>query len=1079
MRRMSLICNIKIERLLNNSHMQRLSNLFFYSILIISTNVLSQNPGNVSSGNCTSWFKTTEATSLYSNTAGTVPSVIDGDLVGYWDNLVANPSIDAVTNLITAPGNVVLKTNDPYMNFNPTIEFTNGSLMKRELGRDDAFNITDGALVYGVYKNTNGGRDKVFTYTYISGGNGSCGSNRCCTGFRGTRSEIGNEDLIWPATPVPGANRANLIGLNGMFGTSHFNNTNGNYTTGAASGNPSASGMYSYNIGNFPGYDYTGSIAEVFTFAKGTVTALETSRIESYLAVKYGITLGVNGVSKNYINSSNAVVWNSSTDIAYNTDVAGISRDDDYQLAQLISHSVNLTGATTEFHDIMTMANGVDFSAPSAIAVNNSYAMWGNNNASVDCSTDEIGNVLSGETILERMNREWFVQESGTIGTVTIEMDMSSSNLGVWGMSNYSLLLDQDGDFTNGATAISPSNIDVASNTIYFTVDITAATGYYVTVAVLEFDINITGNAAICLGQSTDITINFSDFNGLLNLQYTDGTTTTNLIGVADGDVVTVTPTTTTTYTFSLGTSQFCGEFSENIVITIFPQPVIDLGPDVNTCEGVSVTLDALNPGSSYLWNDGSSNQTLDVTTTGTYFVAVTNSDNCVGSDTIEFYFETPPNAGLDNQNTWCITTANTDLNALIDATATTGGDWFDHSNTMNGNLNTNGQLSFNGIVGTHQADYVIYGVFCPNDTSTFALTIHEQPASLPTTSIDRCNTTGTQVDLNPYVTGSFIANPPFWEETSVAPSNQFNAAQGIIDLSLLPAGTYAFGYVLPAENPCINDTSFVEIVITENPIIQISSNVVSGCLPLEVDFINESIATNMTSVVWDFGDEQQATDVFTTTHLFESVDCFDISLTVTSDNLCTSTQTFQSLICVDPLPVADFSYSPQQIFTIDPTVDFINESLYNDYNEWHFGDETTSSLVNPSHDYELGVEGEYSVQLIVTTAAGCVDSITKVITITEELLVFVPNSFTPDGDQFNNTFLANINSGFDNSTFHMEIFNRWGESIFESRDIEFGWDGTAKGYSAEVGTYIWVLDFKSLNDDNKYVFKGHVNLIR
>ena len=387
--------------------------------------------------------------------------------------------------------------------------------------------------------------------------------------------------------------------------------------------------------------------------------------------------------------------------------------------------------------------------------------------------------------------------------------------------------------------------------------------------------------------------------------------------------------------------------------------------------------------------------------------------------------------------------------------------------------------MNFNGIIGNHKADYVIYGTYCPNDTSSFNITINEQPIAAPITSIERCNSVGTEVNLNPFVTGSFIAQTPYWVETSSSPSNQFDAAQGTVDLSLLTAGIYQFSYVLPAENPCVNDTTFVEIEITENPIIQLSSNVISGCYPLEVEFVNESIADNITEVVWDFGDGNQSSDTFSTVNLFDYVDCFDISLTVTSNNLCTSTQTFPSLICVDPLPVAEFSYSPQQVFAIDPTVDFINESIYNDINEWHFGDGTGSSLANPSHEYELGVEGEYEVQLIVTTSAGCKDSITKIITVKDEILVYVPNSFTPDGDEFNNNFIAQINSDFDATSFRMEIYNRWGETIFESNDINVGWDGTGKGFSAEIGTYIWVISFKDMENDDKYVYKGHVNLIR
>lgn len=1053
---------------------------FTFVFILFALYMQAQTPGNVTSGNCTSWFKTTSP-SIYSDASATIPALFTGDIVGNWNNLAVNPAIDAVTNLITPAANVTLNTNDPYMNFNPTIEFTNGSLMKRELTRDDAFNINDGALVYGVYKTVSGARDKVFTYTYISGGNGSCGTNRCCTGFRGTRSEVGNDDLNWPngATVQPGGNRANLIGVHGVFGNSQFNNTNGNYANGNAAGTPSSSGMYSFNIGNFPGYEYTGSIAEIFTFDNGSMSTAETARIESYLAIKYGITLGENGISKTYYNSNDEIIWNNSSNATYNTDIAGIGRDDNYQLAQTKSHSVNLIEPTTDFHDILTMVNGNDFNNPSTISTNNSYAIWGNNNGSINCSNLEIGSLQTGESILERMEREWFIQESGTIGTVVLEIDMSASNLGVWGMSNYQLIVDVDGDFSNGSNAYSPTNVDIANGKLYFTLDINSTTGYYLTIAVLEFDFSVSGTTSICNGDTTNLTIQFSGFNGLLDLVYSDGTNTTIWNGVANGDYISVSPASTTNYSFSLGATQFCGVLTDTATVTILQEPIIELGNDIYACQGETITLDALNSGSTYLWNTNSTDQQLDVTLNGLYQVEVTNADNCSTSDSINVYFEIPANAGIDGQQTWCITTLNTELNAILDSNADVGGTWYDLTGTMNGNLAGTGQLDFNGIPGMHQANYVVFGTNCPNDTSAYSITINQQPLSVPLTQLQLCNTNGELVNLNPYCANSFIAQTPYWEEISSISSNQFDSNLGIVDLSSLSQGTYHFAYILPALDPCLNDTSIVEIEITENPIIQISSDVLSGCYPLEVSFTNESLANNVTAVEWDFGDGMQSHNYDTTSHVFNEVDCFDISLTVTSNNLCTSTHVFPSYICVDPLPTAEFSFSPQQIFSIDPEVSFINESQFNDFNHWYFGDGNESSVENPVHNYELGIEGEYSVQLIVTTAAGCSDSITKTVTITEEMLVFVPNSFTPDGDQFNNTFEVAINSGMDATTYTLDIYDRWGEHIFESHDLEFGWDGTVKGAIAPVGTYIWVIGFKALDNDEKFVFRGHVNLIR
>lgn len=103
------------------------------------------------------------------------------------------------------------------------------------------------------------------------------------------------------------------------------------------------------------------------------------------------------------------------------------------------------------------------------------------------------------------------------------------------------------------------------------------------------------------------------------------------------------------------------------------------------------------------------------------------------------------------------------------------------------------------------------------------------------------------------------------------------------------------------------------------------------------------------------------------------------------------------------------------------------------------------------------------------------------IFTIEMDLVYYVPNSFTPDGDELNNTFKPVFTAGFDPYNYNMKIYNRWGELIFESKDVDYGWDGAymgAKGLCQE-GTYIWVIEFKLLNKDVHKRINGHTTLIR
>ena len=108
-----------------------------------------------------------------------------------------------------------------------------------------------------------------------------------------------------------------------------------------------------------------------------------------------------------------------------------------------------------------------------------------------------------------------------------------------------------------------------------------------------------------------------------------------------------------------------------------------------------------------------------------------------------------------------------------------------------------------------------------------------------------------------------------------------------------------------------------------------------------------------------------------------------------------------------------------------------------------------------------------------ITDQNGCQSS--DIVTIFYDITIYVPNTFTPDQDEFNQTFMM---YGGNIEEFHMMIFDRWGELIFESFDMKYGWDGTYNGLLCQDGTYIWKIDLEDAFDGKKQLV-GHVNLIR
>ena len=125
--------------------------------------------------------------------------------------------------------------------------------------------------------------------------------------------------------------------------------------------------------------------------------------------------------------------------------------------------------------------------------------------------------------------------------------------------------------------------------------------------------------------------------------------------------------------------------------------------------------------------------------------------------------------------------------------------------------------------------------------------------------------------------------------------------------------------------------------------------------------------------------------------------------------------------------------------------------------------------------------EGYYTLTAIHTTN-GCVsDPATTTVSISRcpEMIFYIPNTFTPDGDEYNQTWQPVFTSGFDPYDFHIIVFNRWGEIIWESRDATATWDGSYKGRMVTAGIYTWLLQYGDSVTDARYQHHGHLTLIR
>ncbi len=199
---------------------------------------------------------------------------------------------------------------------------------------------------------------------------------------------------------------------------------------------------------------------------------------------------------------------------------------------------------------------------------------------------------------------------------------------------------------------------------------------------------------------------------------------------------------------------------------------------------------------------------------------------------------------------------------------------------------------------------------------------------------------------------------------------------------------------------------------------------------------------------------------------------------TFTAASGCDSTVTI-NVVEFSPIN-ASFFISEQNLTTLNTDVTFVNTTNGINSYTWTFGDDSQqSSEESPVHTYPYFDSTSYTVMLIAVNQAGCSDTVIQRIHFEEELIYFVPNTFTPDGDALNNTFEPVFTSGFDPFDYSLLIFNRWGQIIFESHDATIGWDGTYKGRYVQDGTYTWKLEFKSSSSDERKIDVGHVIMMR
>lgn len=514
----------------------------------------------------------------------------------------------------------------------------------------------------------------------------------------------------------------------------------------------------------------------------------------------------------------------------------------------------------------------------------------------------------------------------------------------------------------------------------------------------------------------------------------------------------------------------------DTIILNVTALPVITFTPQDTLCIDASpVQIVAVaTPSTSSTWSgavdaSGMFDPVGNVGDNNIYFDALNGV--CPARDTLVVHVLPREDAGINPVNPQCISITSVNL---IPTSGNTSGTW-----------------SGPGVVDANN------GIFDPSSagvgTHTITHTIGGRCGDVQTVDIEVVGIPDPTINTPPVVcAGAGVIN-----FTTVTPGGTWGGDvnfDGTFDP--VAGGTYEAIYTLSALCPLADTIEFEVHVIPNTDFVNTPR---SGCVPLTSDFTDTSDEDPVQSV-WDFGNNSTSTDILTTSAFYNTVGCYDVTLTNIYANGCTSAKTLPDAVCTFDNPIADFTWSPNPADVDNSTISFTNLSS-NDVvaHSWDFTnvvlpaqsdpvttpDQATSNDVNPTVYFDSPNGDVIDVCLAVSNANGCLDTICKDVVIIDKFGVIIPNAFTPNADGINDEFYPvgrNLEFGND---YEFSIYDRWGSLIWLSNTPYQGWDGTVRELSptslevAQIDVYVWRLVVKDPFTGDKHEMVGIVSLIR
>ena len=290
--------------------------------------------------------------------------------------------------------------------------------------------------------------------------------------------------------------------------------------------------------------------------------------------------------------------------------------------------------------------------------------------------------------------------------------------------------------------------------------------------------------------------------------------------------------------------------------------------------------------------------------------------------------------------------------------------------------------------------------------------------------------------------------------------------------------GNFKVNLRVEDKNKCVDTITKNLRYFPVPPLLIVKPDTGIGCQPITMKIKNLSYPIDKTyKIEWDLGDGSTSSEI-NPVHTYQNPGIYSLNLKVTSPIGCKAQASYPNLIEVKPSPKADFEFTPKKLSSLQTFAKFTDKSMGANKWSWQFGkNEGSSAFRNPSYNFQD--TGLHVVRLIVTHPSGCRDTLSKLIDIEPIATYFLPNAFTPNYDNTNDEFKGKgVYEGING--FKMIVFNRWGERVYETNDIEEGWNGRKNntGELAPEGVYVYYVTFTGPRN-KAFSYKGFATLIR